>query len=101
MKAIDKSGREISVGNYIIYGHALGRCAGLKYGKVLGFKETEVSFWHKEKTVYLQIIGCSDDWNIELNSRKSFLQFPESRVLVIEEYQMPKEVLNLLKKYEG
>jgi hypothetical protein len=31
----DKSGRELEPGDFIVYGHALGRCAGLRYGVVL------------------------------------------------------------------
>lgn len=31
----DKSGRDLKAGDLIVYGHALGRCAGLQYGLVL------------------------------------------------------------------
>ena len=31
----DKIGREINVGDFIAYGRALGRCAGLSLGKVI------------------------------------------------------------------
>lgn len=34
-KPYDKLGREIKVGDIICYGHALGRCAALRVGKVL------------------------------------------------------------------
>ena len=34
----DKTGTEIKEGDFIVYGHALGRCAGLRIGKVLAIK---------------------------------------------------------------
>ncbi len=37
-KIYDKSGREINIGDYIVYGLALGRCAALRFGKVLDIK---------------------------------------------------------------
>lgn len=101
MKAIDKSGREIKIGDYIIYGHALGRCAGLRYGKVL--KLNEKKDFNNKDFVDVTVIGIDDDWDfrgVKICDRKGTLLFPESRVLVIEEDQMPEEVLKLLKNYE-
>lgn len=102
MKVLDKAGNEIKIGDFIIYGHALGRCAGLRYGKVLGFEEAEVSLWNKEKTTYLKTIGVDDNWgNPHLNKRAGTLQFPESRVLIVSENQIPVRVLELLKSYKN
>lgn len=36
----DKLGHPITEGCLIAYGHALGRCAGLRIGKVLKIEET-------------------------------------------------------------
>lgn len=103
MKVLDKAGNEIKIGDFIVYGHALGRCAGLRYGKVLEFKETEISPWNKNKTTHLKVIGVDDDWieSIRLNERPGTLQFPESRVLIVSENQIPARFLELLKSYKN
>ena len=99
MKILDKSGREIKVNDLIIYGHALGRCAGLQYGKVLNLREVKDKYSDKIGQ-RLTVIGVNSDWSrISINSKKSTLLFPESRVLVVEEYQVPENILQLLKNY--
>ena len=99
MKILDKSGREIKINDLIIYGHALGRCAGLRYGKVLDLKEVKDDYSDRINPRVI-IIGADDDWgDAKLLSKKSTLLFPESRVLVVEEYQVPEIILQLLKNY--
>ena len=104
MKTVkDKSGREIKINDYIVYGHALGRCAGLKYGKVLAFKEFETFHINKDKKIGLSVIGIDDDWSSqkpELGKRKGFLQFPEERVLIVSLDQLPKGYKELLDNYK-
>jgi hypothetical protein len=99
----DKSGREIVIGDYIVYGHALGRCAGLKYGKVLGFKELKQSYYSEETKIGLSVIGIEDDWSSQdpkLGQRKGFLQFPEERVLLVYPEQLPEGYKDLLDNFK-
>ncbi len=69
----DKIGQEIKVGDLIAYGHALGRCAGLRIGKVL------------EAGPKLVVWGVDDDWSREkprLLSKKSRLFYPDRCVVL-------------------
>lgn len=87
----DKAGRQINVGDYIAYGHALGRCAGLRIGKVLAIKyqEKEVGcgqYKELRPDWRITVIGVSDDWDHnapELCSRKGTLMFP-NRIIVLD-----------------
>jgi hypothetical protein len=92
----DKSGKVLKAGDYIIYGHAIGRCAGLKYGKVVGIKPGNPNSYSQSSTT-LRVQGLEDNqWNDEISlSRKSTLQFQE-RVLKIERSQLPEESARLL-----
>lgn len=81
---IDKSGRLVSVGDFIAYGHNLGRCAGIRFGKVLKI-ETELNY--REQVEWrIRVQGIDDDWNTDINSAKlagkGTLMFPE-RILGI------------------
>jgi len=97
---LDKSGREVKVGDYIIYGHALGRCAGLKWGKVLKIVKNK----EQEDNVYdsgcwaINVIGIEEKrWSkspYEL-SRKGTLNFP-SRIIKATEF-IPQELKDLYK----
>lgn len=83
----DKSGLVINVGDLIVYGHALGRCAGLQYGKVLGMAKTR-----------LAVQGVDDHWKghaPKLNVRKGAVAYGE-RTLVITREQVPPAILKLL-----
>ena len=84
----DKTGnQEILVGSYIVYGHAMGRCAGLKFGKVI--KVDDKDRYH--------VIGVDDDWirqRIEL-TKKGILQFPE-RIIVLPFEMLPDYAQELL-----
>lgn len=97
---LDKLGQPITPGCIIAYGHALGRCAALRLGKVIkvsgtltpGFTYTGGSY--PEKREYrITVFGANDD-NVDHNepdkkneapallSKKSTLQFP-NRVIVL------------------
>jgi len=115
-KFLDKSGRQIFPGDYIIYGHALGRCAGLQYGRVLevipavrGDRYAH-SFGICAK-IKVRGVNAHDNWfgytkqangymvgKVEL-LKPGTLAFP-SRVLKIEMYQIPEAVLLELEKIE-
>lgn len=81
----DKCGSDLEVGDYIVYGHALGRCAGLRYGLVLESNDNSI-----------KIIGYNDDfyniprWNGIL-SKPSTLRFP-GRILKIYSSQVPEHI---------
>jgi hypothetical protein len=98
----DKSGRELQVGDIIAYGHALGRCPGIRYGKVLGFKEgkdiTSYSYTDK-KAVKVMVQGVDDDWPREAPklATPSVLNF-SSRILKVTPDQVSPKILALLEK---
>jgi hypothetical protein len=101
----DKAGRSLEPGDYIVYGHALGRCAGLRYGMVINVyepKDDGYGWWpgkaEGKKKVHVRVRGVDDDWqqkSFKLLSKDSTLQFGD-RILRISSAQMPKEVLELL-----
>jgi hypothetical protein len=102
MTALDKAGNEIRVGDLIIYGHALGRCAGLRYGKVMKITWKEerqydhsTNKWRLEMVPHFQVQGVDDDWShqeAKLNKRKGTLMFG-TRILVLDRKQVPETAL--------
>lgn len=47
----DKAGFVLKPGDLIVYGHALGRCAGLQYGKVLAItSQKKHAYVHNKET---------------------------------------------------
>jgi hypothetical protein len=92
----DKAGINLKSGDLIIYGHALGRCAGLQYGKILEIVHTKT--WNDKPIEKVRVQGVDTDWDFEKPRllRPSCLQFSE-RILKITQNQMPKEIRELLK----
>jgi hypothetical protein len=83
----DKLGTVIVEGCYIAYGHALGRCAGIRIGKVLGVKVgEEITMWSNtpRQIFSITVQGVDDDWDhpIALTKRKGTLHYPD-RVIVL------------------
>lgn len=104
----DKAGKEIAVGDLIIYGHALGRCAGLQYGKVLGFGSRKEYGWRDDSRVLetCKVRGVDSDWADVYGPaetrqprllKPSTLQF-SSRILVVAEDQVHENVRALLRE---
>lgn len=93
----DKLGTEICVGDYLIYGHAIGRSASLRIGKVLKITEKEVrGSWESGFTI--TVIGVDDDWahkEVELCKSKGHLLFP-NRTINVAGCLLPKKVKDLL-----
>ena len=91
----DKAGKQLFVGDYIIYGHNLGRCAGLKFGKVLSLEhEVENRGYNGKEWLYntykIGVQGVDDDFSGEPTlSRKSYLLYPD-RIFVISFDQLPE-----------
>src|ERR1039457_5588875 len=94
---LDKIGQEITVGSYIVYGHALGRCAGLRFGKVLRIKYEKTNDWDHEPTFKVKVWGVNDEWTYEpvLCSTPGTLNFPD-RMLVVDSKLIPPDFLALL-----
>ena len=98
----DKAGRNLCPGDLIVYGHSLGRCAGLQYGKVLAITEGLCGDFLGTRVPKIRIIGVAADYGYEqapeLLSKESLLEFSD-RVIRITEDQIPLTILNLLKGY--
>lgn len=91
----DRLGVEVSPGCFIAYGHALGRCAGLRIGKVLAVKPADPYSYSKWR---ITVRGVDDDWSHvppKLCSRNGTLQFPE-RMVVLNGDNLPDIYLKLL-----
>lgn len=110
-KLYDKNGREIKVGDYIVYGHAIDRSAGLRFGRVLKIKiGTGREVWGRPEGTAITVIGVVDDRysldkdrNLvrqppELLSRVGTLMYPE-RIIVLDGKDMLLPVRRLLDTY--
>lgn len=105
MIANDKVGQPFQAGDFIAYGHALGRCAGLRIGKVLAIKQVDGFDWMgprnqtPKKEWRITVVGVADDWAgrpLEL-CKKGTLQFPE-RCLKLDPAAVPTAYLELYEK---
>jgi len=95
---LDKCGQPITVGAYIIYGHALGRCAGLRIGKVLALKKRRENYTG-DPGVSITVMGVNDDYwvrEIGLCNKKGTLMYP-NRVVVVPKSMIPETHRELLK----
>lgn len=91
---LDKLGNEIRIGDYIAYGHALGRCAGLRIGRVLDIKPRKD--WRDEEGVSITVRGIDDDWSKkELCKKNGTLLYPD-RVIVLRPNMLDSERRDLL-----
>jgi hypothetical protein len=70
----DKIGQPINIGDTIVYGHALGRCAALQLGRVLDIR---VTFKPSQKYV-----GWEDDGTGKKVAKYEPYQKPEFRITV-------------------
>lgn len=99
----DKIGQDITEGSIIAYGHALGRCAGLRIGKVLKIKVMGNGPWesnhYQPRYLYrITVLGIDDDWlhnKPKLCTNKGCLQFP-SRVIVLDATKLSEKYIELL-----
>ena len=97
----DKIGQEISVGSFIVYGHALGRSAGLRLGRVLEISKGKPGPFDKGWSI--KVIGIEDNeyWDKppEACQRVGTLKFPE-RIVVLNKRKFPKNLKKILDEYE-
>lgn len=95
----DKSGKDIKPGDIIVYGKALGRCAGMQYGKVLYITLSDnkyhyIGSGHPRKVEKVRFVGIDDGWKKSLQ-KASTLEFSE-RILVVSRKQVNAQALKLL-----
>ena len=82
----DKNGERVVVGDIIAYGHNLGRCAGIRFGKVLRIYNS-CAGWQEKYQLRINVMGLDDDWSFEkpkLCQRKGVLQFPNRTLKVTD-----------------
>jgi hypothetical protein len=97
---LDKIGQPITKGAIIVYGHALGRCAGLRLGKVLKHPTNPVRDKYGVNStgdVRITVRGLDDDWTHkgpELLSKNSTLMFCD-RVMVIDATKLAPPIARL------
>jgi hypothetical protein len=99
----DKLGQPVNVGDIIAYGHALGRCAGLRIGRILRLQEPDpnASRWAVRANWRATVIGIDDDWEQnapKLNTRTGTLMFP-NRWLVLRAADLPRTHFDLLESF--
>jgi len=100
---VDKLGKPITIGCYVGYGHALGRCAGLRIGKVLDIEVKNPGPYRESDIINITVWGIDDDfaprpeddsenWSSPamLCKTRGILQFPD-RIIVLPEEMVPKE----------
>jgi hypothetical protein len=95
MEFKDKADRVVNPGDLIVYGHNLGRCASLQYGKVV---KVQMGSTHRgsQPVVKIRVQGVDSNWRSEVRlMNQSVLQFSE-RTLKVTRDQVPKFVLDLL-----
>lgn len=88
-KFIDKIANEVIAGDFIVYGHSLGRSAGLRIGMVVEIKHDLISGF-KDEEWRIKVRGWDDDWAFDPSSildRESILKFPQ-RIMKIN-HELP------------
>ncbi len=99
----DKSGKQIKPGDFIVYGHAMGRCAGLRYGIVKEIKQGK-DIWSGKGKEHCRVRGADDDnfsgprRKHKLAERDGTLMYGD-RILVIESCHMPMDALVVLENH--
>lgn len=100
LELLDKAGQQIQPRDFIVYGHALGRCAGLRWGVVVAIYQP-TSFGNEDK-IFARVRGVDDDWGqrygFKLLSKDSTLQFRD-RILKVKESQVHPDALKILKEH--
>jgi hypothetical protein len=98
----DALGSDVIVGDYIVYGYLVGRCAAVKFGKVLDIYKTTVQAHNGPRDDYsIKVIGASRGWgkDFKLGSKCGHVRFPE-RVAKANRI-IPPDLMDLLDSYES
>jgi hypothetical protein len=105
IRPLDKLGTPVEIGSIIVYGHALGRCAALRVGRVLELNQVPRPYWYgtgpAPATWHATVIGIADEWNgrpAALNEKVGTLQFPD-RWVVLTPAQVPVVYRELLASF--
>ncbi len=97
----DKLGRTIARGDFIVYGHALGRSAGLRIGRVLEVSKAKPDrFYCTHSEWRIRVQGVDDDWapNGEPTlCRPGTLQYPD-RAIRLRVEDVPAALFAMLMK---
>lgn len=99
----DKFGKAVRVGDFIVYGHAWGRSACLKLGKILKIEMVQI-----EKYGYREGVKWTWEWSIRVQgvedhygplelSKPGTLLYPERSVKVSID-DLPEKYLNLFEE---
>lgn len=81
----DKLDRPIAVGDFIAYGHALGRSAALKIGRVVAIRCLAEPTWRGGSPWRITVAGIDEaSWHTTRISRGT-LQFPDRAIVVPRE----------------
>jgi hypothetical protein len=105
----DFMGQPMRVGQIIVYGHALGRCAALKVGKIMKLSAEKKPAYYQngedrieyritvQGVEYVHTYDQATDthgmkWEL---CRKGILQFPD-RCKVVHDHEVPAEIKTLL-----
>lgn len=101
MLALDKLGRELKPGDFIVYGHALGRSAGLKLGRLLTIDNFEEPGYHPplvNQCFRMRVVGIYDHFGIKPGPNqitKGVLKFPD-RCCKVPENEVPETLKALI-----
>ncbi len=102
----DKLGQPILVGSYIAYGHALGRCAAIKIGRVLKVATLPKKELSSVSPHRITVVGIDDDlvWVDPKRyppklSKVGTLMYPD-RVIILKPSIIPTEYRALLDAFE-
>jgi hypothetical protein len=99
---LDKSGRPIKVGDYIVYVFGGGSSTNMRYGKVIALDSFQPYPPHPklEYSISVQTVNNEDYMcreNPKLLKSISVLKMP-NRMLIVEKHQIPMKVQTLLAK---
>ena len=94
----DIFGYEIKPGAFIAYGHAVGRGANLRIGRVRKVVEGTKRDGPRHMDHVVVVRGVNQDWGQtpKLNSLDGRVQHPHARVLVLDRMAVPQLIQELL-----
>jgi len=94
----DKSGRVVSIGDFIVYAQAWGRSAGMNYAKVLDIKMSK-AYGATRAYPTLRVIGIDTSWGGKNLQKPSTIVYSD-RILVVSPKQVSPRALKTLSKYK-
>ena len=96
---LDKASNTVHVGDFTAYGSLLGRCAALKFGKVIKIEKVSPDWDKSKEEWHIRVIGVEDwqpGWRPDYleKSKPGTLMYPD-RILLANDFipEKYKEVL--------